>query len=95
MATSFPILLTIEAVRDVLGIPCTRDDFILYVSYASKANSPLMLEEQLVWLLVGYVFLRTFLIFACATILVPNSKLEGLHDLWDYLSEWDVHVDKN
>ncbi|KAL6347505.1 hypothetical protein AAG906_026027 [Vitis piasezkii] len=37
----------------------------------------------------------TFLIFACATLLAPNSKLEGMHDLWDTIWDGDVGVQKN
>ena len=39
------------------------------------------LESQLVSFLVGEQFIKIFLIFTCATILVPDNKLEGMHDL--------------
>ncbi|KAL6348459.1 hypothetical protein AAG906_007391 [Vitis piasezkii] len=46
-------------------------------------------------LLLGDEFKKSFLIFACATILVPNSKLEGMHDLLDMIWDSDVVVHKN
>ncbi|KAL6333938.1 hypothetical protein AAG906_039352 [Vitis piasezkii] len=38
---------------------------------------------------------KSFLIFACATILAPNSKQKGMHDLWDTIWDSDVGVCKN
>ena len=46
-------------------------------------------------LLLGDEFKKSFLIFSCATILVPNSKLEGMHDLLDMIWDSDVVVHKN
>ena len=39
------------------------------------------LEEKLIELPVGEEFLKLFIIFSCATILAPNNKLKGIHDL--------------
>ena len=36
-----------------------------------------------------------FIIFACATILAPNSKLEGIHDLGDLIWDGEVNVQRN
>ena len=38
---------------------------------------------------------KNFLIFTCVTILAPNSKLEGMNDLWDLIWDIDVSVPRN
>ncbi|RVW69321.1 hypothetical protein CK203_062747 [Vitis vinifera] len=43
----------------------------------------------------GLLHLEDFLIFACAALLAPNSKLEGIHDLWDTIWDGDIGVQKN
>ncbi|RVW21732.1 hypothetical protein CK203_108209 [Vitis vinifera] len=54
-----------------------------------------ILEANLRDLPVGEEFMKSFLIFACATILAPNSKQEGMHDLWDTVWDSEVGVRKN
>ena len=53
------------------------------------------LESLLDSLPVGEKFTKIFLIFTCATILTPNSKPEGMHDLWDFIWDIDVSVPRN
>eukprot|EP00261_Vitis_vinifera_P040715 XP_019081958.1 PREDICTED: uncharacterized protein LOC104882382 [Vitis vinifera] len=54
-----------------------------------------VLEQNLENLPVCDDFLKSFLIFSCATLLAPNSKLEGSHDLWDTIWDGDVGVQRN
>ena len=63
-------------VREVLGIPDNGVDILIY----NRRDTPnctydiKILEDNLCDLLVGKEFMKSFLIFACATILTPNSK---------------------
>ena len=45
--------------------------------------------------MLGNEFNKSFLIFACVTILALNLKLEEVHDLWDTIRDSDVVVHKN
>ena len=53
------------------------------------------LEESLIDIEVGNEFKKVFIIFACVTILAPNNKLEGIHDLWDLRWDSEVNVQRN
>ncbi|KAL6325943.1 hypothetical protein AAG906_038434 [Vitis piasezkii] len=78
-------LLTPKDVREVLGIPNNGVDILIYKRRGTpnRTYDIKILEANLRDLPVGEEFMKSFLIFACATILVPNSKQEGMHDLWD------------
>ena len=41
---------------------------------------------------VGEHISQSFLIFACVTILVPNTKQEGIRDLWDHIWDGDLSM---
>ena len=84
--------ITINDVRDVMGIPCDAVDVIMYPRHGSITHtySIHQLEEKLIELPIGEEFLKLFIIFSCATILAPNSKLEGIHDLWDFAMDNDI-----
>ena len=56
----------------------------------TRTYSIRQLEEKLIELPIGKEFLKLFIILSCATILVPNSKLEGIHDLWDFVMDNDI-----
>ena len=53
------------------------------------------MESQLDSLPIGEEFIKIFLIFMCVAILAPNSKPEGMHDLWDFIWDIDVSVLRN
>ena len=40
-------------------------------------------------------FSKDFMILACATILVPNTKHEGIRDIWDQIWDGDLPVQRN
>ena len=52
------------------------------------------LEEKLIELPVCEEFLKLFIIFFI-TILAPNNKLEGIHDLWDFVMDNDIMSQHN
>ncbi|RVW73924.1 hypothetical protein CK203_056317 [Vitis vinifera] len=64
-------------------------------SPSNRTNTLRVLEQNLKNLPVCDEFLKSFLIFSCATLLAPNSKLEGSHDLWDTIWDGDVGVQRN
>ena len=53
------------------------------------------LKSQLDSLPIGEEFRKIYLIFTCATILAPNSKPKGIHDLWNFIWNIDVSVLRN
>ena len=40
-------------------------------------------------------FSKAFMIFAYATMLVPNTKHEGIRDIWDQICDGDLLVQRN
>ena len=84
--------VTIDNVMNVMGIPFGGPDVIVHPLHGltSRVYSLNRLEESLIDLEVGNEFQKVFIIFACATILAPNNKLESIHDLWDLI--WDGEV---
>ena len=75
--------ITIQDVSDVLGVPF-EGIVINFVNRRSTPNQKYCLrdiERDLLDQLVGEQFSKAFLIFACATILVPNTKQEGIRDI--------------
>ena len=76
---------------NVMGIPLGGLDVVVHPRHGltSQVYSLNTLEEKLIDF--GNEFQKVFIIFACATILAPNSKFEGIHNLWDLI--WDGKVD--
>ena len=76
MATRVVVPVTPKDVREVLGILDNGVDILIY----NRRDTPnctyniKILEDNLRDLRVGKEFMKSFLIFACATILTPNSK---------------------
>ena len=87
----------VDDVMNVMGIPLGGPDVIVHHrrGLTSWVHSLKRLEESLIDLEVGNEFQKVFIIFACATILAPNSKLEGIHDLWDLIWDGEVNVKRN
>ena len=75
--------VTIDDVMNVMGIPLVGPDVIVHPrrGLTARVYSINRLEESLIDLEVDNEFQKVFIIFACTTILAPNSKLEGIHDL--------------
>ena len=76
MQTKVVVPVMPKDVREVLSIPDNGIDILIY----NRRDTPnctydiKILEDKLCDLLVGKEFMKSFLIFACATILTPNSK---------------------
>ena len=92
MRTNVVIPVTPKDIRDVIGIPDNVVNIVIYNRHGTpnRTYDIQILEDNMRNLPVGDKFKKSFLIFACATILAPNSKLEGMHDLWDTI--WDSNV---
>ena len=92
MASSAILDVTLPDVEATRGIPCRGLDVPVHRRRVAKGKiySMRYLESQLDSLPVGEEFTKNFLIFTCATILAPNSKPKGMHDLWDFI--WDIDV---
>ena len=97
MATSVVVLVTEEDVNKVMGILSNGVDIVVHTrrGTSNRTYTISLLEQNLYNLPIGDEFRKTFLIFSCATILALNSKLEGMHDLWDTIWDGDVGVQKN
>lgn len=89
--------VTINDVRTVMGIPAGGLDVVVHPrrGLTSRVYALNTLEEKLIHLEVDNEFQKVFIIFACATILAPNSKLEGIHDLWDLIWDGEVNLQQN
>ena len=89
--------VTVDDVMNVMGIPLGGPNVIVHSrrGLTSRVYSLNRLEESLIDFEVGSEFQKVFIIFACATILAPNSKLEGIHDLWDLIWDGEVNVQRN
>ena len=79
--------VTIDDVMNFMGMPLGGLDVVMHplrglTSWVYSLNT---LEEKLINLDIDNKFQKVFIIFACVTILAPNSKLEGIHDLWDLI----------
>ena len=87
----------IDDVINVMGIPLRGPNVIVHLRHGltSQVYSLNRLEESLIDLEVNNEFQKVFIIFSCATILAPNSKLEGIHDLWDLIWDGEVNVQRN
>lgn len=101
MATCIIVPVIKEHVSMVMGIPFNGVDVVVYNRRvtsnrtSNRTSNLTLLEQNLQNLPVSDEFRKTFIIFSYATILTPNSNLEGMHDLWDTIWEGDVGVQKN
>ncbi|XP_034697180.1 uncharacterized protein LOC117923027 [Vitis riparia] len=97
METGNAITVNEEHVNRVMGIPNSGQDVVILKRTApsNRTYTLRVLEQNLENLPVCDDFLKSFLIFSCATLLAPNSKLEGSHDLWDTIWDGDVGVQRN
>ena len=97
MGTNNTVFVNEEHVSGVMGIPSTRVDVVILkkTALSNRTCTLRVLEQNLENLPICDEFLKTFLIFSCATLLAPNSKLEGIHDLWDTIWNGDVGVQRN
>ena len=80
-----------------MGIPCNGEEIVVHTrrGTSNRTYTISLLEQNLENLAIGDDFRKTFLIFVCVTLLVPNSKLEEIHDLRDTIWDGDVGVQKN
>ena len=92
MANGIAVPVTTEDVSNIMGIPSNGEEIVVHTrrDTSNCSYTITLLEQNLEDLAIGDDFRKTFLIFACATLLAPNSKLEGMHDLWDTI--WNGHV---
>ena len=97
MGTNNTVFVNEEHVSEVMGIPSTGVDVVILkkTTLSNRTCTLRVLEQNLENLPVCDEFLKTFLIFSCATLLAPNSKLEGIHDLWETIWDGDVGVQRN
>ena len=97
MASSVVVDVTLADVEAAMGIPFHSLDVSVHQRWVVNGQiyNIQYLESQLDSLPVGEEFTKIFLIFMCATILAPNSKPEGMHDLWDLICDIDVSVPRN
>ncbi|RVW74065.1 Ubiquitin-like-specific protease ESD4 [Vitis vinifera] len=91
MATGVVVPVTAQDVGNIMGIPC-GEEIVVHTrrGTSNRTYTISLLEQNLENLAIGDDFRKTFLIFACATLLAPNSKLEGMHDLWDTIWDGDL-----
>ena len=80
-----------------MAIPSTRVDMVILkrTTSTNRTYTLSILEQNVENLPFFDEFLKSFLIFSCATLLAPNLKLEGIHDLWDTIWDGDVGVQMN
>ena len=97
MATGSAVNVNEQHVSQVMGIPNSGEDLVIVkrTGPSNRTYTLRVLEQNLDNLPVGDDFLKSFLIFSCATLLAPNSKLEGSHDLWDTIWDSDLGVQRN
>ena len=89
--------ITLQDVSDVLGVP-SEGIVINFVNRRSRTNRKYCLrdiERDLLDQPVGEQFLQAFLIFTYATILVLNTKQEGIRDICDQIWYNDLSVHRN
>ena len=89
--------ITVQDVSDVLEVP-SEGIVINFVNQRSTPNRKYCLRDIERYLLdqsVKEQFSKAFLIFACATILVLNTKHEGIRDICDQIWEGDPLVQRN
>ena len=97
MAIDNAIPINEEHVNRVMAIPSTGLDMVVLKRTApiNRTYSLCILEQNLENQPVCDEFLKSFLIFSCATMLAPNSKLEGIYGLWNTIWDGDVGVQRN
>ncbi|RVW27788.1 hypothetical protein CK203_102642 [Vitis vinifera] len=76
MQTKVVVPVTPKDVREVLGISDNGVDILIYNRHGTpnRTYDIQILEDNMRDLPIGEEFKKSFLIFACATILAPNSK---------------------
>ena len=76
MRTNVVVLVTSQDVRKVIGILDNRVDIVIYnrCGTTNRTYNIQILEDNMPNLSLGNKFKKSFLIFACTTILAPNSK---------------------
>ena len=79
--------VTIRDVEASMGIPCDGLVLPIHPNRVVRCATYTIgfLESQLVSLPIDEEFIKIFLIFTHATILALSRKLEGMHDLRDYI----------
>ena len=97
MAIDNAIPINEEHVNRAMAIPSTGLDMVVLKRTApiNRTYSLCILEQNLENQPVCDEFLKSFLIFSCATMLAPNSKLEGIYGLWNTIWDGDVGVQRN
>ena len=97
MRTNVVVPVTPKDVKEVIRIPDNGVDIVIYNRQGTPNHTYniQLLEDNLCNLPLGNEFNKSFLIFACVTILALNLKLEEVHDLWDTIWDNDVGVRKN
>ena len=97
MRTNVVVPVTPKDVKEVIRIPDNGVDIVIYNRQGTPNHTYniQLLEDNLCNLPLGNEFNKSFLIFACVTILALNLKLEEVHDLWDTIRDSDVVVHKN
>lgn len=85
MTTRITVSITEEHVSKVMGIPSNGVNIVMHnKSDTSNCTYTLtLLKQNLHNLPVGDEFRKTFIIFSYTTNLTSNSKLKGIHNLWD------------
>ena len=86
--------VTPEDVSMIMGIPSFGQNVVVHNRRATcrRLYNLSIVEDNLTSMPVGDEFRKSFIIFSCATILAPNSKPKGLHDLWDNIWDEDIRV---
>ena len=78
------VSLTCHDVGMMMGIPHSGRKLIVDKGIVKASQMPSLqdIESMMVGIDDMEEFKRVFLIFACATLLAPTSRLEGSHSLW-------------
>ena len=85
MATDNVVPINEEHVSKVMGIPSIGVNMVVLkrIAPTNQTYNLSVLKQNLENFPICEEFLKSFLIFSYATMLAPNSMLEGIHDLWD------------
>ena len=91
------VYIIVQDVSDVLGVPF-EGIVINIVNRISMPNQKYCLrdiERDLLYQPIKEQFSKAFLIFTCATILVLDTKQEGIRDIWDQIWDDDLSAQRN
>lgn len=91
------LTISVDDVRDIMGIPCSGVELQVKQRRGQTGHAYTLdfLEQKLMNEPLSDEFHKVFLIFMCVTIILPNSKLEGMHNLWDMIMDGDVMMERN